>query len=494
MHFVQNFPFFSILLALVCAVITLVLSRENARRLTLGLIAGELVLTLGTLIHCLRENSSYAYWMGHFPAPWGNEIRAGVFELVPLTVFLCVILLSFLGGWNQSEEILERGKSNLICVIWDLCMLSLIALVYTNDLFTAYVFIEINTLAATGIVTMKQDGFSLVGGVRYMIMNLLGSSLFLLGIVILYAVTGHLLMVPLHEKISQLVAEGTYRVPLLMVMSIMSVGVAMKSALFPFEKWLPGAYTSTTSSGAAMLSSIVSKGYIFLLIKLYVRVFGLEAVESLGVCDVLFIFGAAGMVMGSISAIRVRTTRMMLAYSSVAQIGYIYFALGMGSEIGVVCAVWHAMTHSLTKSMLFISTEELEKSCGNDRSKAALRGGFYRSPVAAVAFMLGAANLVGVPLLGTFVTKILMAGAAIQVGGRHAMIALALIAVSTILNLVYLMNAAISLFIPGEDRELRPANAVTTGSLICWIALNLGLGLMSSGIIGMLWNGLRVFA
>ena len=69
MHFVQNFPFFSILLALVCAVITLVLSRENARRLTLGLIAGELVLTLGTLIHCLRENSSYAYWMGHFPAP-----------------------------------------------------------------------------------------------------------------------------------------------------------------------------------------------------------------------------------------------------------------------------------------------------------------------------------------------------------------------------------------------------------------------------------------
>ena len=305
---------------------------------------------------------------------------------------------------------------------------------------------------------------------------------------------GHLLMVPLHEKISQLVAEGTYRVPLLMVMSIMSVGVAMKSALFPFEKWLPGAYTSTTSSGAAMLSSIVSKGYIFLLIKLYVRVFGLEAVESLGVCDVLFIFGAAGMVMGSISAIRVRTTRMMLAYSSVAQIGYIYFALGMGSEIGVVCAVWHAMTHSLTKSMLFISTEELEKSCGNDRSKAALRGGFYRSPVAAVAFMLGAANLVGVPLLGTFVTKILMAGAAIQVGGRHAMIALALIAVSTILNLVYLMNAAISLFIPGEDRELRPANAVTTGSLICWIVLNLGLGLMSSGIIGMLWNGLRVFA
>ena len=74
------------------------------------------------------------------------------------------------------------------------------------------------------------------------------------------------------------------------------------------------------------------------------------------------------------------------------------------------------------------------------------------------------------------------------------MIALALIAVSTILNLVYLMNAAISLFIPGEDRELRPANAVTTGSLICWIMLNLGLGLMSSGIIGMLWNGLRVFA
>ena len=89
--------------------------------------------------------------MGHFPAPWGNEIRVGVLETVSLTVFLLVILFSFLGGMRRSEKDIEPTKYNIYCILTDLTMLSLIALVYTNDLFTAFVFIEINTLAAAGL-------------------------------------------------------------------------------------------------------------------------------------------------------------------------------------------------------------------------------------------------------------------------------------------------------------------------------------------------------
>lgn len=122
----------------------------------------------------------------------------------------------------------------------------------------------------------------------------------------------------------------------------------MKCALFPFDKWLPAAYSNSTPTGSAMLSSIVSKGYIFLLIKVYVRVIGFDVIRSLGICDVLFIFGAIGMVAGSINATRAKTTRMMVAYSSVAQIGYIFAALGLGSELGVMCALWHTLAHSAT--------------------------------------------------------------------------------------------------------------------------------------------------
>ena len=311
MQFVQNFPFFSILLTLMGAVASSVMSGKRARRTTLFLIAADLAFTVGVMIYTLRTGDSYAYKMGHFPAPWGNEIRVGVLETVSLTVFLLVILFSFLGGMRRSEKEIEPTKYNIYCILTDLTMLSLIALVYTNDLFTAYVFIEINTLAAAGLVMMRQHGRALVAGVRYMMMNLLGSSLFLIGIVILYTITGHLLMVNIHESVVALAASGQYHVPLTVVVSLISVGLAMKCALFPFDKWLPAAYSNSTPSGSAMLSSIVSKGYIFLLIKVYVRVIGFDVIRSLGICDVLFVFGAIGMIAGSVNAMRAKTTRMM---------------------------------------------------------------------------------------------------------------------------------------------------------------------------------------
>ena len=307
MQFVQNFPFFSILLTLMGAVASSVMSGKRARRTTLFLIAADLAFTVGVMIYTLRTGDSYAYKMGHFPAPWGNEIRVGVLETVSLTVFLLVILFSFLGGMRRSEKEIEPTKYNIYCILTDLTMLSLIALVYTNDLFTAYVFIEINTLAAAGLVMMRQHGRALVAGVRYMMMNLLGSSLFLIGIVILYTITGHLLMVNIHESVVALAASGQYHVPLTVVVSLISVGLAMKCALFPFDKWLPAAYSNSTPSGSAMLSSIVSKGYIFLLIKVYVRVIGFDVIRSLGICDVLFVFGAIGMIAGSVNAMRAKT-------------------------------------------------------------------------------------------------------------------------------------------------------------------------------------------
>ena len=197
MQFVQNFPFFSILLTLMGAVASSVMSGRRARHTTLLLMAANLAFTVSVMI----------YTMGHFPAPWGNEIRVGVLETVSLTVFLLVILFSFLGGMRRSEKDIEPTKYNIYCILTDLTMLSLIALVYTNDLFTAFVFIEINTLAAAGLVMMRQHGRALVAGVRYMMMNLLGSSLFLIGIVILYTITGHLLMVNIHERIVELAAS-----------------------------------------------------------------------------------------------------------------------------------------------------------------------------------------------------------------------------------------------------------------------------------------------
>ena len=499
MHFVQNFPFFCILLTLICAVVTSVLKGRPARWLTMSLIMAVTAMTVCVLGYTLATGDSYVYMMGHFPAPWGNEIRIGVIEALMMTVFCFVTFFSFIGGMVPSIREIEKTKYNIYCILVDLVFLALQALVYTNDIFTAYVFIEINTLAAAGLVMMRQKGRNLVAGVRYMIMNLVGSSLFLFGISILYTITGHLLMANIHEGVAALAASGDYKVPLTIVVALVTVGLAVKSALYPFEKWLPGAYSNATPTVAAMLSSLVSKGYIFLLIKFYVRVIGFDVICSLGVLDVLFIFGVLGMIMGSVSAVRAKTTRLMIAYSSVAQIGYIFAALGLRSEIGIVCALWHSAAHAATKSMLFVSCAEMDDACGGTHLRKDLRGAFYHSPLLALAFSLGALNLTGVPLLSVFMTKVTLTQAAIEVGGRHMGIVLGAVAISTLLNAVYFLGTAMTLFIPTKEGDvvLPPTvrkNPFTTVGLVGLMALNLAMGLFSQPFLSALAEGLARFA
>ncbi len=499
MQFVQNFPFFGILFTLICAVITSVLDGRKARWMTMTMIAVVTGLTACVLGYTLSTGDSYAYMMGHFPAPWGNEIRIGVLEALMMMVFCLVTLFAFVGGMVPSIREIEKTKYNIYCILVDLTFLALQALVYTNDLFTAYVFIEINTLAAAGLVMMRQKGRNLVAGVRYMMMNLVGSSLFLFGIVILYTITGHLLMENIHDSVAVLVQTQAYKVPLTIVVAMVTVGLAVKSALYPFEKWLPGAYSNATPTVAAMLSSLVSKGYIFLLIKFYVRVIGFDVICQMGVLDVLFVFGILGMIMGSVSAVRAKTTRLMVAYSSVAQIGYIFTALGRRSEIGIICALWHSAAHAATKAMLFISCAEMDDACGGTHLRKHLRGAFYHSPLLALAFALGAINLTGIPLLSVFMTKITLTQAAIDVGGRHMAIVLGAVAISTLLNAVYFLGTAVNLFTPAKegDEVLPPTvrkNPFTTVALVGLIALNLAMGLLSQPFLTALAEGLARFA
>jgi len=499
MQFVQNFPFMTILMTLICAVVSSVLSGRWARRLTVLLLSVVTAMTAAVMSYTLKTGDSFVYMMGHFPAPWGNEIRIGVLETTMMMVFCLVILFSFIGGMVPSIREIEKTKYNIYCILVDLLFLALQALVYTNDLFTAYVFIEINTLAAAGLVMSRQKGRNLVAGVRYMIMNLLGSSLFLFGTVLLYTVTGHLLMENIRASVAVLVATGEYRVPLTIVVALITVGIALKSALYPFEKWLPGAYSNATPSVAAMLSSLVSKGYIFLLIKFYVRVIGFDVICSMGILDILFILGIAGMIMGSVNAVRARTTRLMVAYSSVAQIGYIFTALGLRSEVGIICALWHMAAHAATKSMLFVSCAEMDDACGGTHKRRDLRGAFYHSPLLALSFALGSVTLVGFPFLSVFMTKVTLTQAAIEVGGRHMAIVLVAVAISTLLNAKYFLGTTINLFTPRKEGErvLKPTvrkNGFTAIALLGLIALNLFMGLASQSFLSALAQGLARFA
>ena len=282
MNFVQNFPAISILLCLFAGIISSGLERKAARGLSRALLIAELFLNGSTLLYVLGTGEAFVYVMGKFPAPWGNEIRAGVLEALVALFFCIIMLLSLEGGVKKLADEVEEGKTYLYYVLCDLLLSSLLALVYTNDLFTAYVFVEINTIAACGLIMIRQNGRTIEAAARYMIMSLLGSGLLLMGICMLYDLTGHLLMSNIKEQVAMISEVGEYRIPLLVAIALISVGLSIKSALFPFHAWLPDAYGYSTVSSAAILSSLVSKGYIFLLFKIVYRVIGRSEERRVG--------------------------------------------------------------------------------------------------------------------------------------------------------------------------------------------------------------------
>ena len=497
MAFVQNFPFFSIILSMFSGTICSVLPGKIAKWVNTAVITVVGVLSAILLVYLMGTGQSYTYMMGHFPAPWGNEIRAGVLE-AGMALFFCIImLLSMLGGRKKLEEEVVEGKHNLYYILVNLLLSSLLALVYTNDLFTAYVFVEINTIAACGLIMIRQNGRTIEAAVRYMIMSLLGSGMLLLGICMLYDLTGHLLMSNIKESVQLIVAQGSYRVPILVTIALMCVGLAIKSALFPFHAWLPDAYGYSTVSSAAMLSSLVSKGYIFLLLKIIYRVLGFDVFKNSHIIDVLFVFGLMGMIFGSLNAIAENDVRRMIAFSSVAQIGYIYMGIGMGTKAGMVASVFHILSHAATKSLLFIAAIGLTDVSGGSRKFIELTGAAYRNKWAGVTFTVGSLSMVGVPMFSGFISKLLFAQAAVQ---NHAKMlpALIVLAISTILNAIYFMKTVIRIYTPVENTPYekitfkdRKLYAVT---LVCFIVLNVLLGISSQPVVDLIEQGLSMFA
>lgn len=495
MDFVQNFPFFSIMISMFSGTVSSVLPGKAAKWLNTAVIIVVGALSAMVLGYTL-ENGSYVYIMGHFPAPWGNEIRAGVLESGTALFFCIIMLLSMWGGRKKLLNEVELTKHNLYYILTNLLLSSLLALIYTNDLFTAYVFVEINTIAACGLIMIRQNGRTIEAAVRYMIMSLLGSGLLLIGICMLYDLTGHLLMSNIQQSVALIVAEGTYMVPLLVTIALMSVGLAIKSALFPFHSWLPDAYGYSTVSSAAMLSSLVSKGYIFLLIKIFYRVIGFEIIRESKIINVLFVFGLAGMIFGSLSAIKENDIRRMIAFSSVAQIGYIYMGIGLGTEAGMVASVFHIFSHAATKSLLFIAAIGLTDVSGGSRKFQDLTGSAYRNKIAGLTFTVGSFAMVGIPIFSGFISKLLFAEAALFNKGKM-LPTLIVLAISTVLNAIYFMKTVIRIYTP-EKTEYETINCsrqkLYTVTALLFIVLNVALGMLSQPLVDMIRTGIEMFA
>ncbi|WFA08474.1 proton-conducting transporter membrane subunit [Tissierella sp. Yu-01] len=491
MAYQQHIPFLSIFIPLIFAIfIPLFKNRKAAKLITLSSIIVEFILS-AILITYLNnyEQGFFTYQLGHYPAPWGNELRAGLFEAIIALTFGIIMFLSILGGSKGIEHDIKERKQPFYYLMLNLLLASLLALVYTNDIFTAYVFLEINAVAACAIVIAKESGDTIKATIKYFIMGVLGSGLYLLAVAILYSITGHLLMSNMRDAILNL--PTGYEIPMIVAMVLIVVGLAVKSALFPFHTWLPDAHGSATSSASAILSGLVLKGYIILLIKIICRVYGIETIERLNILPIILILGLLGMILGSVYALVQKDLKKMIAYSSVAQIGYIYLGIGLGTSAGLLASGFHIIVHAATKSMLFIASGNFIEITGSKKIED-LNGVAHTDPKSGLSFLIGSLSMIGIPLFGGFVSKLLFIDSALD--SNLSIIILIGLAISTMLNGMYYIPVLLRIYSKKDmikhNLEFKSSDVVKY-SLNRLIFINVILGIFSKPILNAILEGIK---
>lgn len=497
MDLLRSIPLISIFLAMLGGFLSALLPNgRQARRLT-SLSAGAVTLLSGVLtLELALTGESFAFSMGHFPAPWGNELRAGPLEGLLAGVYGAVTLLSVEGGADQTLSELSSARQPLYFSVLNLLLGAMLALLYTNDLFTAYVFLEVSTLAACAMILAKDKGESLLETLRYLVMYLVGSGFFLLGVALLYSITGHLLMEPLGEAVGDLAVQGTYPVTLAAALWLLALGLIIKSAVFPFHSILPGAHGAAVTTSSAILSGLLLEVYLILLVKILLRVATVPVAFSLHLFDGLLVFGVAAMLGGSLCAMGEPDLKRRLAYSSAAQVGYLYVGLGLGTAEGMTAALFHLICHAFTKSLLFVCAGRLISVSQNKRSLTNLTGAAHRDKLAGIGFTLGAISLVGAPLLACFASKLYLAQSAID-GTWRMFLVLGALGAGMVLGALYLLPVVGALWMDRGQMEgvspqwtgdkPRRAFGVTT---VLQMAVNVALGLAHTPLFHVLTMGL----
>jgi multicomponent Na+:H+ antiporter subunit D len=324
-------------------------------------------------------------------------------------------------------------------------------IVVTGDLFNLYVFMEIAALAGYALVAVGEPA-SPIASFRYLLVGATGASFYLLGLWFVYNLTGSLNMGDVAA-----ILPGSWDNPALAIgIGLMLVGVGVKMALFPLHGWLPDAYTQAPSATTALMAPIGTKVGAYALIRLVVFVFGGPlVVDELPIADVLMWLSAVGIIYGSILAIAQRELKRMLAYSSVAQVGYIGLGIGLANPVALIGAVLHVANHAVMKAALFLVAGIMRARLGHSDIGRVDASVARRLPWTMAAFTVGALSMIGIPPTAGFFSKWYLASGAVD---RGLWIMVLVIMVSSLLNAVYFFRVLERAYLHRNDDE--PAEAV----------------------------------
>jgi formate hydrogenlyase subunit 3/multisubunit Na+/H+ antiporter MnhD subunit len=384
------------------------------------LTAGVIVAVVVKITLSVWSEGPHRTPVGGWGAPLGIDLYvdglSAAMLLMSALIGLCITLYALgyfapeaSSGWSPADAFWP-----LLLLLWG----ALNALLLSADIFNVYVALEAMTLAAVALVVLAGERVALTAGMRYLLAAFLGSMGYLFGVALLYA--------SFHTLDIQLLGERM--VPGLgawSAVALITLSLAVKTALFPLHFWLPRAHASAPAPVSALLSTVVVTASFYILLRLWFEAF--PAAITGAAAQFLGALGAAAIIWGSLQAVRQQRLKLMVAYSTVAQVGYLFllFPLAIsgdgsggaisGSFDGWSGGIYHALSHGFAKAAMFLAAGSIAHSLGDDRI-VGISGIATSLPISTYAFGLAGLSLIGLPPSGGFVAKWLMLSAALTSG------------------------------------------------------------------------------
>lgn len=406
-----------------------------------------LTISFGTSILTTREvltSGPVQYFMGGWMPPWGIEFHIdhlGVLMLLLLSFI--TLLVAIYSKQSILKEVPDREAP--FYSVYLLLVSGLNGIVATADMFNMYVFLEISSLTSYALIALGRGG-AVVSAFRYVILGTVGAAFYLLAVGYLYSVTGSLNMADLAQILPSLYESNAVRVGF----AFLIIGLSIKMALFPMHAWLPGAYSDAPSAVSALIAATSTKVAAFALVRMLFFVFEPRfSVELIPVTTLLSWMGAIAMILGSVMALAQSDLKRMLAYSSVAQIGYIVLGVGLANADGLTGGLLHIINHAFMKGCLFLVAGAIVYRTGI-REIRGLRNLSVKMPWTAGAFTVSAFSMIGIPPTCGFFSKLYLILGAID---SEQWFFVAVILFSTALALVYFANVIRYMYFPREEHQ-----------------------------------------
>ena len=386
-------------------------------------------IAVGLLIQVM-DSGPISYRIGDWAAPWGIEYRVDEIGGLVLVIVSGIGAVCMLFARASVEHEIADDRIYLFYAMYLLCLTGLLGIAITGDAFNLFVFLEISSLSSYVLISLGDKRRALTAAYRYLVMGTIGATFYLIGVGLMYMMTGTLNMADLADRLPAVAETRT----VLAALAFLTVGLSLKLALFPLHTWLPNAYAYAPSVVTVFLAATATKVALYALIRILFTVFGkVDVFTIMPVDEILLGLAIAAMFVGSLVAIFQTDVKRLLAYSSVAQIGYMVLGISLATATGLAGGIIHMFNHALIKCALFMVMGCIALRAGGVELED-MAGLGRRMPWTMAAFVAGGLSLIGVPLTVGFISKWVLIQAALEKGWWPIAV---LIILSSLLAVIY---------------------------------------------------------